>query len=496
VSKKHGKRTENESSGSLDDDLRVSRTPGKHSVQGQIDSIITDLLDTATEEPPDILEELLRAARDKPASVDEDEAAVKSEVAPEVETALKAASEVEPVPAPAPESPPEPEPAPEAAPALEPAPEPTPAPEPALEPPPAPEPPLKLAAAKIPVVSEAEPALQADEESVISIDPLFTAEAVRRRHLWPLFIGAAVVFVVLTGGLTYFNRALIASQADERAALQKMGNEYLDESIALIQEADSVVIALDKASESQIAEEDIPRLEALLDQVESTQGVLDGAIAKAEQAQATFWEDEPQGLARHAQDAAAYRKRMLEMSSQLIGYDIAAMRAALSIEYAWMLIVDADSHMRSAVEVVAGGGADAVTDSRDYNQEALDKLKLADEALVKAVETFPELDLGVLREYLDAKLVSAERALASDQAFLEGDYDTANARNEEFIAEDAKVVGLAVNIPSEPVGLVVTAYEEATGQLSEDYKIMRSQAAAADEHLRAYLGVGIQDPLE
>jgi hypothetical protein len=103
----------------------------------------------------------------------------------------------------------------------------------------------------------------------------FIVEPISRRAVWPLFICAIVVFIVVTGGLTYFNRWLMAGQAEERAVIQQRGNDYLNESIALIQEADSVIVALDKASESRVTEEDIPRLEALLDQVDSVQHTID-----------------------------------------------------------------------------------------------------------------------------------------------------------------------------------------------------------------------------
>jgi hypothetical protein len=326
--------------------------------------------------------------------------------------------------------------------------------------------------------------------------PFPQVEAVRRRHLWPIFICVAAVFIITTGLLTYFNRSLLAEQAEYHAVIQRQGNGYLDESIALIQEADSVIVALDRATESQIAEEDIPRLEALLDKTSSVQDSLDGAIDKALQAKETFLDDESKQLAQYAQDAAGYRKRMLEMSSEIVRYDIAAMRSALALEYAWTLIIDADANMRSAVETVVEGGAGAVTESRDYNQEAVNKLVLADEALDKAVEAFSAVDVGTLRAYLAAKKASAELALASDEAFLEGSYYTANLRNEEFIEKDAEAVELASAIPGDLLSLVVTAYEQAIGPLRQEYVAVRSQATDVDAYLRAYLGVDVQLDLE
>jgi hypothetical protein len=321
-------------------------------------------------------------------------------------------------------------------------------------------------------------------------------EPIRKRHIWPLFICAVIIFIILTGGLTYANRLVIANQTEARAAIQREASGYLDESIALIQEADIVVIALDRATESQVREEDVPQLEALLEQVDDTQASLDKAIETAKRAQETFLEESGQELAQHAQEAAEYRKQMLELSSQLTNYDVAAMKSALSLEYAWSLIVDADADMRSAVEVVAGGGANSVEESRDYNQQAFDKLTLAEEMLTATVTAFPTVDIQSLRDYLAVKKASAELALASDSAFLEGDYYTASIRNEEFIEQDAEAVRLAAIIPSDPLSVVVAAYEDAVGQLRENYKEVRSSAADADAYLRAYLGVDVQQDSE
>jgi hypothetical protein len=320
----------------------------------------------------------------------------------------------------------------------------------------------------------------------------FAIEPPRHHHIWPLIICAAVVFILATGAFTYGTRAFMASQVEKRTTIQQEANGYLDESITLIQEADSVIVELDRASEKQITEEDVPRLEALIDQVDDTQATLDRAIERATQAQEIFFEPEDQELAGHAREAAEYRKQMLELSARLIGYDISAMKAALAVEYAWTLIVEADANMRSAVEVTLWGGSYSVPESRDYNQEAVNKLVLAGESLAAAKETFPQADLTTLDTYLSVKKESAELALASDEAYLEADYETAYAKNDEFIAKDAEAVELASAIPSDPLSLILTAYEELTKQLREDYKVVRSQAADADAFLRDYLGVSVQ----
>ncbi|MCL1846497.1 MAG: hypothetical protein FWF91_00845 [Coriobacteriia bacterium] len=323
-------------------------------------------------------------------------------------------------------------------------------------------------------------------------DDPFLVDAPRRYHIWPALLTAIAVFILLTGGLTYFNRTVLAQQADEAASIKQQGDALLDEAIAFIQEADSVVIALDKATESQIKEEDIPKLEALLDQIHSAQAALDKAIETAQQASDTYLNKESKALAQHAIEAAKARKQMLVMSEELTRYDIAAMRCAITLEYVWSLIIDADTTMRMAVELVAAEGGGAVGESRDYNQDALNKLRLAEEALAKTPEILPGIDVSSLSQYLTARIESVELALASDDAYLAHEWVAAATHNEEFIIKDLEVVDLAARLPSDPVAFIVPIYNEKTQQLKEDYKEARLLAADADAYLRAYLGITVQ----
>jgi hypothetical protein len=327
----------------------------------------------------------------------------------------------------------------------------------------------------------------------IILQPPRVMEFEYKRPLWPPIICALVVFILLTGGITYYNKTTALEHAAEQALIQQQGDVLLDESIALIQEADSVIVALDKATEEQMTKEGIPRLEALLDQLENVQASLDSAIEKAGDAKAIYVDKSRRELAEHAEQAARHRKEMLDLSSQLAQYDIIAIKSALLVDEAWTLIVDADAEMRYAVETVNEGGADAVQESRDYNQSAVEKLGQAGDKLAEATAIFSGLDLSPLANYLVAKKASAELALASDQAFLDELYWDADTLNDEFIAKDAEAVELAAQIPPNHLTPVVSHYDAVTKQLREDYLVARSLAADADVFLRDYLGVDVLD---
>jgi len=311
----------------------------------------------------------------------------------------------------------------------------------------------------------------------------------RRYHIWPVFITAIAIFILLTGGLTFFNRTVLASQAEEQAMIKKQGDALLDEAIAFIQEADTVVVALDKASESRLDAGDIPKLEALLDQLESTWESLDNAIAKAQQAQRTYSTKADKALAQHAIDAAEYRKKMLGQSALIAEYDIKTIKSASLVEQAWSLIFEADSDMRAAALMVITHGANGIRSSRDYNEQALAKLRRAQEILATIPHIFPEVDLSCITNYLEAKIESAQLALDSDNLYLSGYYTRSHEKTEEFKIKDLEVVELILKIPRIPVTLVFDAYDEATREIREIYKNNRSEAADADAYLRAYLGI-------
>jgi hypothetical protein len=318
----------------------------------------------------------------------------------------------------------------------------------------------------------------------------------KRKRIWPLFVTALVIFILTTATITYINRMIEADNAAAAAQSDQATEALLDEAIALIQNADSVIVALDKASTATITEENIPRLEALIGEKENVLQSLSDAAVKAQQAKDKFISAEKKELAQSAVDATELRKQMLEMSSLITGYDIAAMKGTLAIDYVLTMIIDADTEMRQAVTAVNNGGANAVSESLEANKRALEKLVLAEQTLAAVDTTLLQVDLKSITEYLAAKKASAELAVASDQAFVNGDYGTYRAKTDEFNAKDVEAVALAANIPADPRSLIYTAYEQGTAQLKVDYAAVRSAAADNDAHLREYLGVIIEQAPE
>jgi len=319
-----------------------------------------------------------------------------------------------------------------------------------------------------------------------------------RRPIWPLIITALIVFIVATGAVYFFIEATLNSAVTE-------GDQYLDNSMARIQEADAVVIPLDGAvyydSSIDVTVADdglhyilvaeyqtqIPQYEALADQVISTHATLDSAISNGEQALTSYPDDEHRQLAQDATDTANYRKEMIDTAAQIVEVDIATVKCAAYVIEAINLFIDVNTDMLMAVEVVAEGGYDSVEEAVSYNRSALEKLNWAELYVADAKEMFPEVDLAPMEQYIAAKRESINLAIESDEALLNEDYDTALAKNEEFKTKDAESGTLANVFAQDPLKPINDAREAKTTQLRTDYDEIRSKATDKDAILRRYL---------
>ncbi|MCL1880506.1 MAG: hypothetical protein FWF71_07915 [Actinomycetia bacterium] len=308
-----------------------------------------------------------------------------------------------------------------------------------------------------------------------------------RSPIWPLLITAAAVFIVLTGSLSIYLRVLQAQTEAMRSVLAGQAYSVLTDAIACIQEADVVVVALDKTMDTQVTLDSLPDLQALLGQVEGAQDVLDQAVEKASKAERDFAEPENRQVAKDAVDAASSRKQLLDLSVQLTNADISAMQCAGQLDIAWAALVSADTAMRQAVSEVNNAGPAQLPHALELNQGALQKLQEAKDALTLAAQSFQTADFGSLMDYTNARIDSCQLAIASNQAALAQDNDTANQKNQEFLAKDAEAVEMAKKVPDDPRSIIVDAYDGLTTPWRNAYRELRSNTADIDVRLRAWI---------
>ncbi|MDR2671809.1 MAG: hypothetical protein LBC35_00610 [Coriobacteriales bacterium] len=317
--------------------------------------------------------------------------------------------------------------------------------------------------------------------------------ATLRRRRWPITIAIILVIILVSGVIIY---GVLASQAAQRESNRSQGYVLLDEAIALIQQSDPEVIALDSAVRSEVTESDLPQRKVILEKVPATLDTLASASDKATSALGLFMSAEDKELAQHVIDAAVNRVAMLQSGQILLDTDIKAMNSTLAFVLAWDLMVKADSDMRVAAELSKAGGYYDVMAAVDANTGVLELLTQANDLMLQAIDAFPEVDFEVINTYLALKMDSVRLAIESDQALLDADLETAYAKNVEFSQKDAAVVAAASRIPAESLSLITTAYDKVTAESKQLYDSARGNAADADVFVREYVGVETQAGVE
>jgi hypothetical protein len=304
--------------------------------------------------------------------------------------------------------------------------------------------------------------------------------------IWPLVLTAFTILTVVTGGLTLYVRTL---QANLAAIAQRQYEEsvgLLNESLACVQEADMVVVAMDKALASPVTEASVTELEELLVQVNVATQTLDSARVLAEQARDSFVDPADQLIAQCVIDSVSYKTEMLIIGVQLLRADIDTMRCAVQFDMAWEAILSADQLMREAVSTVTTGGTYQITRAREFNRSALAKLDNAREALRTAGEFFPEANFSSISDYLEAKRDSCLLAIASDDALLEYNYNQAGSLNDQFHEKDKRAVELAKLIPDNPLTIIEEAYDEKTSVWRSAYYELFEKASQVDALIREW----------
>lgn len=310
-----------------------------------------------------------------------------------------------------------------------------------------------------------------------------------RKRRWPGIIAIILAFIIVAGGVTYY---VLYTQASEREAQRTAGYELLDESIALIQESDSLVVLFDTATTTEVTKDNLSDRGVLLERVSSTMETLEYAEQDAHAALALMTSSEDREFAQHVIDAAVNRKDMLTSGETIITKDIEAMNSALIFGQAWELIINADTELRASTELSRSGVYRELQEAIERNNGVLASLQQATDLLVQAGAVFEEANFSTVSNYVTLKAESVVLAIEADQAVLGGNLEAVNTKNAEFGLKDAEVVDAATKIPSDPLSLIADAYDNATADARALYDSARANAAEADAYIREYVGVETQ----
>ena len=292
-----------------------------------------------------------------------------------------------------------------------------------------------------------------------------------------IFIVIVVIALAAVGGLRLH-------QLYEQNA---SGESKLERAVSLIEGTDGLLDDLDAAVVDPFGE-DAPELRASVE--EGLQDALDDLEEADELARAAsdeLLDQEALEAANQAVVDAAARQELFELGESLVQTGDDAQLAVDSMEEAWNCLLSASDLTLEAAELVTDTTTENVESSETKTEDALEQLDLARGHLEAATEAF-DIDVEAYSAYIDKREEALGHAIASDEALLEKDKETASSENEAYNTADGEAVALAEELPDDPSEPVAEEYELRAASLEDDYDAARSQVATADAFIRDYSG--------
>lgn len=312
-----------------------------------------------------------------------------------------------------------------------------------------------------------------------------TVEIARRkakRRNYNRLVVAFVLVISLTvvGGVGYFAYSEISNHSAQVSTL--------DQALNLVISADETIIAIDEVLSKPVTDETIEQADTLATQIARARQDLGQAKAATQQANTNLRDSADKEAATQAIAAIEAREEMLTLGSALMQADIAAKQGVDALVEAWGLILQADTFARDAATLVADTTPENVAASMQSTSQALEALNKANSLIDQVSATYPDIDVAAQKQYVAKKIEASQEALASDEAILVQDRQTAEAHNNAYNQADKEAVELAKSLPENPAQPVLDRYANDTAETKDNYQHARARAGMADAFLRDYLG--------
>lgn len=296
---------------------------------------------------------------------------------------------------------------------------------------------------------------------------------------------AALVFLSL--GI-YALVSVMEEQRDVRGKLLG-GIENVEEADASVVSFDELVVSVINDDAMALDVSEISRsYDGLSPQLDDSYGELEAAKGLIERLQSDLTDNREKEAANQAIAAINARLNMIDSGRLIVEEAIASRTAMQYAAEGWDYLLDADALARDAAALVLDTSVDSVTASMEKTREATSLFESAAAAFGSAQAAYSLLDMDPYTRYVDLRLAAQACALASDQAYLDRDKDTAAAQNDEYNSLDAQAADLAPSIMANPAETAAELFAQETSEAEASYLAERSIASSADAVLRGYLG--------
>lgn len=308
----------------------------------------------------------------------------------------------------------------------------------------------------------------------------------RRKRVAVACMAAAVVVA-----FGFAANALVATLQEQQST-----RDRLLSAIGSVEGSDDAIVRFDELVVEVISDDGMTldaseldeRYSALADDLDSAYDTLLEAKALIERVEAELGTTQDKDAANQAIASINARVNMVDAGRVVLEETIDARSAMDCATQAWQQMLEADARARDAAALVTNTTVDSVNASIEKSNEAIALFEQAKEGMQAAQAAYAPLDLTSYVTYIDLRIEAQRCAIASDQAYLDRDKETAAEQNERYNELDAHAAEVAQDIATNPAELAKTLLDEAVADERAAYVSERSLAGGADAILRDYLG--------
>lgn len=298
----------------------------------------------------------------------------------------------------------------------------------------------------------------------------------------------ALIFVGAFFGLRY------KQAADARA--------NIDSAIDRLRDSDAVIVPLDTAIAAEINSGTASEsLSNLMLQSSSTATMLTEAETFANEAARSgdLLSAEENDAVGAVKNSVGARRSMLEVGRMLLSADTESAAALDSLNEAYNCIASANSHIQAGLDQYYAY-REALNNDWDtsgfdlwgivqQDNDAISDLAQAQNWVASAREAFPEADLTVLDNYLNARINQVNILVQIDTCVANGDIEGADSLGAAYNDADLASQQAAGQVPATAAELLVNSWATTTAAQRDAYDAARTKCVEADAVLNAYLGI-------
>lgn len=302
----------------------------------------------------------------------------------------------------------------------------------------------------------------------------------RRRHR--LVIGAicaAIIVALVASGVLYLYNDTMRYQRN---------TQQLEQAAEQLASTDELLATLDEALTDPLGDDAAAFYAERRDEVEQGVTALEAAERTASDAMQGLRESREKEVADSLMSASSSRVTMLEQGWAILEAGDGVADDYQAFEDAWAQVLEADELARESAELISAGSQDAIAESKQKSQEALDALTAARSTMDSIAQATEGIEVEAQLAYLDKRIEALGYAIASDAALEARDTGEAQAQNDAYNAADQEAAALAEALPENPGQPVLDAFQRKIADNIESYEAARGQASTSDAILRDYLG--------